>query len=208
MTRVKICGLTRPRDVGIACELGAACVGFNFAAASPRRVPIGAARGLASSAAKGVVKVGVFVDESRDEILAAVEEASLDAVQIHRPLREEDLDLPRPVFAVARVRGGSAVLPPAELLARCRYVLVDSDRAGQSGGTGVPVDWNALSGKSWPIPLMLAGGLNAGNVEDAIETVRPAAVDVASGVESAPGIKDENRMRLFFEAVARADSRR
>src|SRR5262249_31429914 len=101
-----------------------------------------------------------------------------------------------------RVRNGSAVLPAPELLSRCRYVLVDSDRAGMPGGTGMPADWKALSGRSWPVPLMLAGGLNPANVEEAIETVRPAAVDVASGVESAPGIKDENRMRLFFEAVA------
>jgi phosphoribosylanthranilate isomerase len=207
VTEVKICGLTRTRDVELACELGASYVGFNFAAVSPRRVEIGAARELASSAADGVVKVGVFVDESREEILDAVEAAGLDAIQIHRPLRETDLDLPRPVFAVARVRNGSAVLPPSGMLARCRFVLVDSERAGQGGGTGTPVDWKALSGKSWPVPMMLAGGLDAGNVEKAIEGVRPAAVDVASGVESAPGVKDEERMRLFFEAVRRADGR-
>src|SRR5262249_42982779 len=106
-----------------------------------------------------------------------------------------------------RVRNGSAVLPAPELLSRCRYVLVDSDRAGMPGGTGMPADWKALSGRSWPVPLMLAGGLNPANVEEAIETVRPAAVDVASGVEAAPGIKDENGARPFSEAVPGAPAR-
>src|SRR5262249_51751902 len=103
-----------------------------------------------------------------------------------------------------RVRNGSAVLPAPELLSRCRYVLVDSDRAGMPGGTGMPADWKALSGRSWPVPLMLAGGLNPANVEEAIETVRPAAVDVAAGVEAAPGIQGGNRRRPFFGAGARA----
>jgi phosphoribosylanthranilate isomerase len=205
MTDVKICGLTRPLDVELACELGASCVGFNFASVSPRRVGIDAARELAAAAAAGVARIGVFVDEGRDEILAAIEAASLDAIQIHRPLRESDRDLPRPLVAVARVRNGSTALPPPGLLERCRFLLVDSERDGLSGGTGTTVDWSALAGKSWPVPLMLAGGLNAANVEEAIETVRPWAVDVASGVESAPGVKDERQMRLFFEAVRRAD---
>ncbi|HKF43087.1 MAG TPA: phosphoribosylanthranilate isomerase [Thermoanaerobaculia bacterium] len=206
-TRVKICGLTRPRDVELACELGAAWLGFNFAAVSPRRVTVEAARELASLARPGTVRVGVFVEESRDRILEAIEGARLDAVQIHRPLRESDLDLPRPVLAVARMRNGSPALPPADLLCRCRLVLLDAEAPGQPGGTGRTLDWEDLSGRSWPIPLMLAGGLTPENVEAAIGRARPAAVDVASGVESSPGVKDEDRMRRFFEAVRRADSR-
>ncbi|HJW15302.1 MAG TPA: hypothetical protein VJ776_11420, partial [Thermoanaerobaculia bacterium] len=77
---------------------------------------------------------------------------------------------------------------------------------GQPGGTGTTLDWDALAGKRWPVPIMLAGGLNADNVEEAVSRIRPAAVDVASGVESSPGIKDEERLRLFFEAVRRADA--
>ena len=206
-TRIKICGLTRPGDVELACELGASYVGFNFAAISPRRVTLDAARGLAQSAGGAVTRVGVFVEQSRDEILAAIEAASLDAVQIHRPLREEDLELPRPVLAVARVRNGAAALPEPALLSRCRLVLLDAEMPGQPGGTGRTLDWDALSGKPWPVPLMLAGGLTPENVEEAIGRVRPAAVDVASGVESSPGVKDEARVRRFFEAVRRADAR-
>ena len=205
-TRVKICGLTRPGDVELACELGAAWLGFNFAAVSPRRVTIEAAADLSSRAADGVTRVGVFLEQSRDEILAAVEAAALDAIQVHRPLREDDLDLPRPVHAVARLRDGAASLPAPALLSRCRLVLLDAEAPGQPGGSGRTLDWDALSGKSWPVPLMLAGGLTPENVEEAIGRVRPAAVDVASGVESSPGLKDETRMRRFFEAVRRADA--
>ena len=206
MTDVKICGLTRRQDVEFACALGAAFLGFNFAAGSPRRVTLGQARELARAAAPGAAKVGVFVRESREEIIEAIGQAGLDFVQIHRPLRETDLDLPRPVFAVARARDGSVETPEERLLERCRFLLFDASRPGQPGGTGTTLDWGAIAGKRWPVPVMLAGGLNADNVEEAVSRIRPAAVDVASGVESSPGIKDEERMRLFFEAVRRADA--
>jgi phosphoribosylanthranilate isomerase len=205
VTEIKVCGLTRKRDVELASELGAAFLGFNFSAVSPRRVTVGAAKTLARAAGKGTAKVGVFVEESRREIEEAIVAAGLDLVQIHRPLRREDLDLPVPVLAVARLRGGCPELPESSLLARCRMVLLDSALPGRPGGTGAPLDWNALSGRSWPVPLMLAGGLNPENVGDAIGRVRPAAVDVASGIESSPGVKDERRMKAFVAAVRRAD---
>ena len=204
MTQVKICGLTRPRDVELACELGASYVGFNFAAVSPRRVTVGSARELSRCVSPGVIRVGVFVEETLGEVRAAIEAACLDLVQIHRPLRQSDLDLPRPVITVARVRNGSAGLPAPELLAPCRLILLDAEAPGQPGGTGRPLDWEAISARDWPRPLMLAGGLTPDNVEEAIARVRPAAVDVASGVESSPGVKEETRMRRFFEAVARS----
>ena len=206
MTDVKICGLTRPEDVELACSLGAAYVGFNFAAVSPRRVAAADAQRLARSCATGVTKVGVFVGETRDEIESAIEAADLDLVQLHRPLREEDLSLPRPVVSVARMRNGTPELPADALLSRCRLVLVDAERPGQPGGTGETMDWASLSRHRWKIPLMLAGGLTPGNVHEAIALSHPAAVDVASGVESSAGIKDAARLRAFFEAVRRADS--
>ena len=205
MTEIKICGLTRERDVELAAELGAAFLGFNFSAASPRRVTARAAKTIARAANKGTAKVGVFVEESRSEIEEAILAAGLDLVQIHRPLRREDLDLPVPVLAVAGLREGRPDLPESSLLARCRMVLLDSALPGQPGGTGAALDWNALSGRSWPVPLMLAGGLNPENVAEAIGRVRPAAVDVASGIESSPGVKDEGRMKAFVAAVRIAD---
>jgi phosphoribosylanthranilate isomerase len=207
MTEIKICGLTRPRDVDLACVLGAAYVGFNFSALSPRRVTLDTARALARATRSGVARVGVFVHESAEEIGAAVEAAGLDLVQIHRPLSAQDLHRsPLPVIAVVGVssNGTDAALP--ELLARCRSVLCDTAWQGRSGGTGTVFDWSLLVGKTWPVPLILAGGLDPDNVAEAIARVHPSAVDVASGVESFPGIKDQNKMRLFFEAVREADA--
>jgi phosphoribosylanthranilate isomerase len=206
MTEIKICGLTRREDVELACALGAAYVGFNFASVSPRRVSLETARDLSRATRPGVARVGVFVHETREEILEAIEAAGLDLVQIHRPLAPDDLDdMPRPVIAVERVSSrGIEVAPPA-LLARCRSVLLDT-AGGRPGGTGTAFDWNILVGKTWPVPLILAGGLGPENVAEAISRVRPAAVDVASGVESSPGIKDVTRLRLFFKAVEDAES--
>jgi phosphoribosylanthranilate isomerase len=206
MTRIKICGLTRPQDVDLACSLGASYLGFNFAAVSPRRVSLATARALARAAGSGIARVGVFVHERREEIEEAIEAAALDLVQIHRPLAAEDLDgSPRPVIAVERVSPRGVEAAPGVLLERCRSVLLDTASDGP-GGTGIPFDWNVLAGRTWPVPFILAGGLAPGNVGEAIARVRPFAVDVASGVESSPGIKDEHRMKEFFEAVRLADA--
>lgn len=206
MTRVKICGLTRPQDVETACALGASFVGFNFAAVSPRRVSPEAARDLARVTSPGVARVGVFVRESRKEIEDAIDAAALDLVQIHRRLAAEDLEwMRRPVIAVERVSSRGVEASPARLLEKCRSVLLDTS-GDRPGGTGIPFDWDVLAGRTWPVPLILAGGLDAGNVGAAIARVHPSAVDVASGVESAPGIKDERRMKEFFEAVRLADT--
>jgi phosphoribosylanthranilate isomerase len=207
-----VCGLTRPADVAAACELGARYVGFNFAAASPRRVGIAAAREISRETAPGVERVGVFVDEARDEILRAAEAAALDLVQIHRPLAAGDLDLPLPLVAWMGVDAsgelaGSDLALTSYCVAGCRAVIVDTPRPGGGGGTGRTFDWSALAGRRLPAPLWLAGGLVAENVADAIARVRPSAVDVASGVESAPGIKDRGRLEEFFRAVRRADEK-
>jgi phosphoribosylanthranilate isomerase len=151
--------------------------------------------------------VGVFVHESAEEIGAAVEAAGLDLVQIHRPLSARDLRRsPLPVIAVVGMSSNGTDAAPPELLARCRSVLCDTAWQGRSGGTGTAFDWSLLVGKTWPVPLILAGGLDPDNLAEAIARVHPSAVDVASGVESSPGIKDENKMRLFFEAVREADA--
>ncbi|MDQ6893382.1 MAG: phosphoribosylanthranilate isomerase [Acidobacteriota bacterium] len=207
-TEVKICGLTRPEDVALACELGARWLGFNFAAESPRRVGLNRARelALASLASPGTGRVGVFVRESLDEIRSAVAAASLDAVQVHRPLRAQDVEeIPRPVFAVVHVAGAPLDVPAAGSLERCRAVFFDSAAGSADGGTGRAFDWSLLEGRRWPVPFFLAGGLTPENVGAAVARLRPAGVDVASGVESAPGIKDRERMVRFFEAVKEAD---
>ena len=213
MTEIKICGLTRPEDVALACELGARWLGFNFAAESPRRVELGRAKELAAAAAAGASpgagRVGVFVHEAFDEIRRAIEAASLDVVQIHRPLLAQDLDeIPRPVFAVVRVDGGAPLdLPPTPALERCRAVLFDTAVPSMDGGSGRAFEWSLLEGRPWPVPFFVAGGLTPENVRTAVERLRPAGVDVASGVETSPGVKDPDRMRRFFRAVKDADAR-
>jgi phosphoribosylanthranilate isomerase len=208
VTDVKICGLTRLEDVALACELGAAYVGFNFSRVSKRRVAAADGRKLAQAATPGVARVGVFVEESYETIGQVCEAAQLDLVQLHRELRSEDLSrVPRPVIAVAHVGGSSAKMPPDSLLAACRAVLFDTAVPGVPGGTGAAFDWAILEGRGVPVPSLLGGGLTPENVAGAIRRVKPSGVDVASGVESAPGIKDGDRMAAFFEAVRRADGR-
>jgi phosphoribosylanthranilate isomerase len=206
MTDVKICGLTRREDVEAACDLGAAYVGLNFSASSRRRVSPDDARRLAEAVAPGVRLVGVFVDESYDEIAEAIDAASLDLAQVHRKLRPEDLErIGRRVLAVAHA-GVDDEVPPDDLLLRCAGILVDTAVPGEPGGTGIAREPGALERRRWPVPLFLAGGLRPDNVAQSIRRTSPAAVDVASGVERALGIKDRERMRRFFEAVRNADA--
>lgn len=205
MTDVKVCGLTREEDVETACALGAAYVGFNFSSGSARQVSPAAARRLSGMVKPGVRRVGVFVGESYDDIAEAVEAASLDLVQLHRTLSAGDLErIPRRVLAVAHA-GHEEEVPPIALLQRCAGILFDTAVEGRAGGTGVPFDWSVLDGRRWPVPLFVAGGLSPENVGESIRKTRPAAVDVASGVESSPGVKDRDQMRRFFDAVRGAD---
>ena len=208
MTDVKICGLTRIEDVESACALGAAYIGFNFSSMSPRRVTPEVARRLAGACREGVQRVGVFVDETYQEIAEAIEAASLDVVQIHRTLRQTDLErLSGRILAVAHA-GREEEIPPAKLLERCAGILFDTGAPERGpGGTGVPFEWSLLEHRRWPVPLFVSGGLSPENVAESIRRTRPSAVDVASGVEVSPGVKDRLRMRRFFDAVRAADAR-
>ncbi len=202
MTAIKICGLTRVEDVTAAAELGAAVLGFNFVESSPRRISRSRARELAAAAPDGVLRAGVFGDAGRNEIAGAIAEVGLEIVQLHRSVNEEDVDgLDAGVIPAVRVEAGRAGLPPAEVLAKCRGLLWDS-----SAGRGRQPHW-ALVEEAGPVPVavFVAGGLDPDNVGDVIRRLRPAGVDVASGVESAPGVKDRDKLRRFFEAVREAD---
>jgi phosphoribosylanthranilate isomerase len=206
MTAVKICGLTRSVDVALAEELGAAALGFNFAEGSPRRLSLDAARRLSDAGRGAALRVGVFVDEEAGAIREAVEAARLDLVQLHRRLVAEDVERsPVPVIAVVRVGPSGAALPPQDLLSRCRAVLFDTHAEDLAGGTGRTFDWDLAAGGRVAVPVLLAGGLGPDNVGDAVRRLRPWAVDVASGVECAPGVKDPEKMRRFFRAVRDAD---
>ena len=215
MFRIKICGITSPLDAQNAAAAGADALGLNFYSQSPRFLSADRAAAVADAVPAGVVKVGLFVNAAAQQIRETFDRLKLDLVQLHGDEPPELLaELEgRPVMRAFRPE--TAYLGPvSDYLDRCRrlgclprLVLIDAFRTGQYGGTGQTVDWRQLvtaQDALSEVPLVLAGGLTAANVADAIAVVRPAAVDTASGVESQPGKKDCQRMRAFVEAAKRA----
>jgi phosphoribosylanthranilate isomerase len=208
---VKICGITRPQDAELAIGLGARAVGFVFWPDSPRRIDPQAARAIAAGVPAGVAKVGVFVDETAEEIARVMDEAGLDVAQLHghespefcRELKgrlsASAADVPRRVIKAIGLKNGGAV-DLSEFDADI-VLLLDAHDPERRGGTGKTVNWDVARDIAAMRPTILAGGLNAANIKLAIRSVRPYGIDVSSGVESSPGIKDPNRMRSFFEAL-------
>ena len=201
MVRVKICGITRVADARLAAELGAAAVGFVFWSKSPRFVDPAEAEAIADQLPAGVAPIGVFVDSSRDDLCRITDRVGLAAVQLHgSESLEFCLSLPYPVVkAVAvsdTVRVDEIRALPAEVT-----VLLDAHDPIRRGGTGRTIDWSVAAGVASERQVFLSGGLTPDNVGEAIRTVRPYGVDVSSGVESAPGHKDADRLRAFFAQV-------
>lgn len=208
---VKICGVRDEKTAEQICQLAPDAIGLNFYSGSPRAVSREIARRIAALTGNRVQRVGVFVNHSIDEVESLAEECRLDAVQLHGDESPEFLSevcsrlRGVSVFRAWRMDGESLDGLALQLAACDGYplagCLIDSRVAGAYGGTGHAVPWNVLvriypSG-SWP-PLILAGGLHADNVAEAIRLVRPWGVDVASGVESAPGVKDLELIRRFI----------
>lgn len=196
MIKVKICGVTSVADALIAAAAGADAVGLNFSARSPRRVAVETARAIAAALPAGICRVGVFVDQPREEIAAIARAVGLDALQFHG---EESVEACAgweiKTIKAVRVRDAAALARAAEYAVD--FLLADAYVEGQAGGTGhrVPLEWLAGAPRQ---RLVLAGGLTPDNVADVVRAVRPAGVDVASGVESAPGAKDEEKVRRFI----------
>ena len=200
MTLVKICGITRPEDASAAAELGADLVGVVFSAASRRRVDLARA-GEIARASGDAPRVGVFKEETLEEILAAVDRGRLSFVQLQRPVSEGDVGaIPVPVIAAVRRAGDAAAFPDA-VARRLRAVLLDdSEGAGRRGG------WQSVAARPRVgVDLFVAGGLDADCVGEAIERLRPDGVDVATGIESSVGVKDRGRIERFIAAVREAD---
>ena len=203
---IKICGITSPEDGLFAAEAGADAVGFVFWAMSPRRVDLERAAAIGRLLPPFVLRVGVFVDASRDEMARAADTVGLDLLQLHGDEPPEAFaGLPRRALKAVRVGRGFKANEALRYAGQAAGLLVDTRLAGDTampGGTGVPFDWSLVKGLRAQVPfLVLAGGLSAENVASAIEAVRPDAVDVSSGVESMPGRKDPARVRAFVEAV-------
>lgn len=197
--RVKVCGLTRPEDAAAAEAAGADALGVIFAARSRRRVDVAQARRVLDAAGPFVARVGVFVDAAPEEVLAAVAGARLTAVQLHG---DEDAATVAAIAAhvpVVRARSWAAVQAGGRpSLGAATALLVD----GPDPGSGVAFDWATAAATLAMVPRwILAGGLTPENVAQAIAHARPYAVDVASGVEAAPGVKDPVKLRAFVAAV-------
>ena len=210
--RVKICGITSVADAQYAVQAGADLIGLNFYPRSPRAVSETTAKEIRAALPAHVLCVGVFVNATRARIAALVESLELDAIQFHG---DEDATALEgwSVQTIQAVRvqqdesllelsGHSRPAELAELVARSQadYVLLDTYRPGRYGGTGTMFAWEQAA--SLPVPFLartiLAGGLTPENVAEAVRTVRPWAIDVASGVESAPGRKDVEKLHAFI----------
>lgn len=204
-TRIKICGLTREADIDAAVEAGADAVGFVFYAASPRALGVERAASLARRLPPFVTPVGLFVNASPADVDAACTAIPALVLQFHGDESPGDCDLSgRPYLRAARITAGFDLLDFASKFANAQAVLLDAHVEGYGGG-GKVFDWSLVpSGVTRP--LVLSGGLNAANVTDGVLALRPWAVDVSSGVESAKGIKDAAAIRRFCRAVRDADA--
>ncbi|GHU40629.1 N-(5'-phosphoribosyl)anthranilate isomerase [Betaproteobacteria bacterium] len=204
--RIKICGLTRPEDVDAAVVAGADAVGFVFYPQSPRYVSPEQAAALMRRLPPFVLAVGLFVNAAPAEIEVALDVAPLNLLQFHGDESPEACGRwARPYIRAARVTPELDLLQYATRFSSARALLLDAFVPGFGGG-GKVFDWSLIP-PALPLPLVLSGGLNAENVGDAVRRVRPAAVDVSSGVESAPGVKDHQRMADFVASARLSGNR-
>jgi phosphoribosylanthranilate isomerase len=205
MAHVKICGITRSEDAELAAELGAWAIGFNFWPGSKRRCDPAIAAGIARALRRKVEPVGVFVNPTLDEVAQLAEGVGLTYVQLHG---DEG-----PAFCAAVVQrtgarvikavriGSGADIRDAERF-HTDFHLLDAAAGKAYGGTGRTWDWTLAAQRHSRVPVILSGGLTPENVADGIAAVRPWGVDVASGVESAPGIKDHAKVEAFIAAAS------
>jgi phosphoribosylanthranilate isomerase len=203
VTRIKICGVRTVADARFCADEGADAVGVNFVPSSPRCVDTATARAIVDAVGKDTLVVGVVAGMTLDAMRALRDATGIGCLQLHGDARASDVEalLPHAYVSVA--------VATAEDAARAEtmpgdYVMVDAKVAGALGGTGHVFDWSLVVGLAQRRRLVLAGGLVAANVGRAIEQVRPWCVDTASGVESAPGVKDRSKITAFIAAVRAA----
>ncbi len=201
--KIKICGVRRLEDAVLATELGASALGFVFWPSSPRFIDPYRARPIVAALPPFVTTVGVFVNQPSEFVAEVARLLGLGAVQLHGDEPEGMYARSgwRVIKAVPVAAGDRALTDRVAAVSPQATVLLDAHDPIKRGGTGRPIDWTQAAAVARMRPIILSGGLNADNVGAAIEAVEPYAIDVSSGVESAPGIKDVAKMRALFEAV-------
>jgi len=207
MVAVKVCGITNLNDARASLEAGAYALGFNFYPQSPRYIaPLQAAR-IIQQLPNSVLAVGVFVNELDSEAIQTVAKTTgIQAAQLHGDESPSFCKSLNDLFVIKALRVGDGFDPAGAARFETGAILLDALSAGVFGGSGKTLDWTvAARTKEFVHKLFLAGGLNATNVGQAIQTVQPYAVDVCSGVESAPGRKDPAKLSAFMEAIQKAD---
>jgi len=206
-TRVKICGITSPEDAQLVVEAGADAIGLNFYPPSPRAISVELARDITRSVPPFVTIVGLFVDENARAVERTVEQGGIELLQFHGDESPDYCEqFKRPWLKALRVRPELDIDAEVARYGNARGVLLDNWQEGVPGGTGERFDWS-LAPRGVPRPWVLAGGLDAENVGDAVAQLRPMAVDVSGGVEKAPGVKCGEKVRAFVDAVRAADAR-
>ena len=205
-TRIKFCGLTRAEDVRLAVELGVDYVGLVFAPRSPRKLSLPQARLLRDLVPEEIAVVALVMDNARADVQAVVEAVQPDLLQFHGSETDSfcsGFGVPfLKAIAMGGTEGDAAAL--AAGFPGAYGLLLDGHGVGEQGGSGQRFDWRRMPRLDKPV--LLAGGLTSENVATAIHTARPWGVDVSSGIESAPGLKSADRMRLFVDEARRADS--
>jgi phosphoribosylanthranilate isomerase len=211
---VKICGLSTRSSVEAAIEAGADMVGFVFFAKSPRHVSLAEASALGELARGRAAIVALTVDAQEETLADIIGALRPDLLQLHGSETPERIEHLRETFKLPLMKAVGiacrADLDRARAYARADRLLIDAKApadASLPGGNGLPFDWQLLEGFASPAPIMLSGGLDCSNVGEAIRVARPAGVDVSSGVERAPGLKDEDMIAAFIRAARMADAR-
>lgn len=199
--RSKICGITRIEDALAAVEAGADAIGLVFYAKSPRAVNVQQARAIIAALPPFVTTVGLFVNASRCELGEILDAVPLDLLQFHGDEMPADCEgYHRPYIKALRVKAGDDIAAGCKAYTGASGILLDTYVEGVPGGTGEAFDWSLVP-QGLSKPIILAGGLTAGNVAEAIARVLPYAVDVSGGVEQSKGIKDHAKIRAFMQAV-------
>jgi phosphoribosylanthranilate isomerase len=207
MIQVKICGLSTPETIDAAARHGASHVGFVFYSKSPRYVTPDQAAGLASRLPPDVARIGVMVDPDDLLIEQALLTVPMTALQLHNvtPARAAEIRRRSAVWAAIGVRSSSDIATAKTFKGAADRILYDAKtpEGALPGGMGLRFDWTLMSGIDHPLPWTLSGGLDAGNLREAVRTTGARMVDVSSGVESAPGVKDVDKIAAFLQAAAR-----